>query len=117
MKRDWDLVRKILMRVESLEYGQELRAGDIEGYDSPVVSHHLRILMEAGLIDVIEFDALGDWEGIATRLTWDGHEFIDQIRSDTIWRKVKDRLTHEGLSASFHAIRAIADGLVRSALG
>jgi hypothetical protein len=28
---------------------------------------------------------------IISRLTWEGHEFLDDIRDPEIWRKTKDR--------------------------
>jgi hypothetical protein len=116
MVRDWELVREILVKLESLEPQEELGAEDIEGFDNRAVNHHLQIMMEAGLIEVIESQLLDRWEGKATRLTWDGHEFLDQIRSETVWRKVKDRLSKEGLSASFHAIKTLADYFVKQAI-
>jgi hypothetical protein len=59
---------------------------------------------------------LGGIDGIATRLTWEGHEFLDKIRSDTMWNRVRERVAQESLGWSFQTIRAVADKLILAAI-
>ncbi|MGP9592975.1 DUF2513 domain-containing protein [Halomonas sp. AOP42-C2-25] len=91
MKRDWELVRKILVQVEELDSSEKsLKPSDFEGHLSGVVSYHMSILKDAGLIQATCFQPLsGELSCTATGLTWDGHEFLDKIRSDTTWGKIK----------------------------
>lgn len=53
------------------------------------VAYHLNLLIEAGLVR-------GHYgvEGMPSisKLSWQGHEFLDDIRDVGIWRKTKERL-------------------------
>ncbi len=77
MKRDFDLVRKLLLFIE--ERGSRLYKGSIpiEGYDRDAVVHHLFLLADAGLIE------LGS-ETLANKgplvLTWKGCDYLDELR-------------------------------------
>ena len=118
MKRDWELVRSILGQLETLDPDNLLRASDVAGADARIAAHHFQLLFEAGLIDVLETTLMPNGGYVtATRLTWDGHEFLDNIRSDTIWNKVKDRISREGVGWTFAAIKLIASRLVLQTLG
>jgi len=116
MKRDWELVREILATVEDLENTQSvLRASDLEGYDPEIVSYHMKLLDEAGLIEAECNQPMnGPLSCFATRLTWEGHEFIDQIRSDTVWNKTKSMLSEKGIDLSFEVIKFLAPMIIRS---
>jgi hypothetical protein len=39
-------------------------------------------------------------------LTWKGHEFLDTVRSDTAWNRIKARLAEKSIDLSFDAIVA-----------
>ena len=41
-------------------------------------------------------------------LTWEGHDFLDAIRSDTVWNKTKTLLKEKTLGMSFNIIKKIA---------
>jgi len=107
MKRDWELVRTILAHMESREStARVMEADEIEGFSQEVVSYHIKLLLEAGLLDASCSKALnGPLRCWATSLTWAGHEFLDQIRSQTLWNKTKDLLKEKGIELSFDAIK------------
>ena len=94
MKRDIDLIRNILLRLEGLETPREwLDPDNFEGYDDGIISYHFEILGEAGLIKAENNTTIGvpikfNWR--AMRLTWAGHDFLEAMRGDTRWKKVKD---------------------------
>lgn len=106
MKRDMDLVRLMLLRTEALGVDEEAGAryhAECEKYDPYVRAHHIAIMKEAGLIIG---EAVTDVKGIPAkgfilRLTWQGHEFLDAARSDTIWRKAQETLLKPAASWSF----------------
>ena len=111
MKRDMDLVRKILIKMEK-DWGYEylLQAGreiEIEGYSDSAVHYHLRIMIEAGLITSIFPE--GDCHINSTYIqyppeiiTWEGQEFLEAIREEGTWEKIKKEATN----LSFVAIKA-----------
>lgn len=92
MKRDMDLVRKILLAVEDNEDGN-VDLGNIE-YGRDQIYLHVELMAERGLVDA--FIAHGNdgpghriLECRIWRLTWEGHDFLDMARRDEIWERAK----------------------------
>ncbi len=107
MKRDVDLIRNILLKVEETD-DTELSAKrfTVEGYDETIVARHIELLQEADLVDAnIVKTQIGTTAAWIHRLTWSGHEFLDAARNDTVWNKAKDYLTTRGVTLSFEALK------------
>lgn len=119
MKRDWELIRQILLAVESLESGaQAVRSGAIEGYDPELAAYHIHMLIEAGLVNGTCSKSINaPRQCVARELTWAGHEFLDQIRSQTVWNRTVGLLREKGLDLSFDSIKAAAGTVVGGLLG
>lgn len=96
MKRDIDLTRKILFIIE--ENNSFYTGVSIPGYDSLLIYHHLAIMRDAGLIYVrVDNPDYPIDENInAVRLTWEGHEFLEAVRDDKRWEKVKVEMAKSG---------------------
>lgn len=91
MKRDMDIVRKILLAIEAEKNGYAPNEFNIDGYDNEMIGYHILIMVEAGLIEGIINREVGHptptaW---ATRLKWAGHEFLDAARESSRWEKAK----------------------------
>lgn len=112
MKRNWDVIRKILLKVESLpdEYSVIL-ASDFE-IDQETVAYHMRILIQAGLIEGECNAAFSPAQCHITGLTWDGHEFLDRIKRENVWNKVKETARAKSIDLSFDIIKTIASSLL-----
>jgi DNA-binding transcriptional ArsR family regulator len=111
MKRDLDLVRLILIRAEEAEdFTLRSSAFAAEGYDERTVARHFELLEEAGLIEVnlLRTETLGALKGQLERLTWDGHEFLDATRNETVWSRTKELVKAKGGGASFEVVKALA---------
>jgi DNA-binding transcriptional ArsR family regulator len=88
MKGDMDLIRELLLKLETLPMrrggivlidadAEELQ---IDGFSSDQVDYHLSLIREAGLIDSPGGATLGG--GVPfRRLSWSGHDFLDSVRS------------------------------------
>ena len=99
MKRDTDLVRKILFAVEECDQDQrECVPLGFDGHDKKTVAYHVWLLMDAGLIEGLSKPGFC-WQ--AQRLTWAGHEFLQSIRDDTIWNKAKEKVLKPTASWTF----------------
>lgn len=42
------------------------------------------------------------------RLTWEGHDFLDKIRSETVWNKTKETIVKKGLPFVFDVVKELA---------
>lgn len=119
MKRDWDLVRDILRRTETeTSNAKTLGLSDFSESMASQVAYHVELLIEAGLIDGRMSKALGSSPShfVIIRLTWRGHEFIDQIRSDSVWDKTKAKFSSEGISMTFDLVKQVALDLAANLL-
>lgn len=95
MKRDWDLIREILIAVEDTS---RLTANSIASYDAETVSYHIQLLNQSNLVR-------------NNLLTWEGHEFLDKIRQQSAWNRIKGTIKNKGLDLSYEALK-IALGAV-----
>ena len=114
MKRDMDLVRLILLEIEDKYRSTAIYDLAIDGYDTEMVAYHCKILYEAGLIS--DYKArYADNEiyvfGVGS-LTWDGNDFLEKIRDDSQWKKVKETITKKGLPLVVDTIKSVANALI-----
>jgi hypothetical protein len=103
MKRDMDLIRLLLLRSE----GDATAESECNSYAVPVVSYHVQLMIDAGLI---EGTALRDPDGtfsrsVVSRLTWAGHDFIESTRDNTVWKKAKEHVLKPGASWTFDLLK------------
>ena len=114
MKRDMDLVRLILLEIEDKYRSTAIYDLAIDGYDTEMVAYHCKILYEAGLISDYKAQ-YADNEiyvfGVGS-LTWDGNDFLEKIRDDSQWKKVKETITKKGLPLVVDTIKSVANALI-----
>ena len=118
MKRDMDLVREIMLKIEALPAGPPVlyRVSEVEDL---VLLNHLEMLIDAGLVRgkiSRSQGARGDVIGIST-LTWDGHEWIDLVRDPRVWEEAKTTLQENGSALSFELTKAVATRIHRVRMG
>ena len=115
MQRNWDIIRKILLKVEQLPTEDSTFASnELEGVDGEAVAYHMRLLLEAHLMVGGCRDALGPPFCHASRLTWAGHEFLDKIKNESLWQQIKAQSRTKGVDLSFTVITELAKGLITS---
>lgn len=115
MKRDFELIRKLLLFFEEKQSRGHIKAPRIEGYDEGIVQYHLVLMHEAGLLrcEAVRSSTTSDRiiSVIPFELTWDGHEFLDKIRNENVWRKVRDTITSKSGSLAFAVVNQVATRL------
>lgn len=116
MKRDWELIRHILARIEAEgDLSARWFADRFPQWPADAANYHLWLLIQAGLItgqcNADEPSAGFVCYGVA--LTWAGHEFLAAVRNDTAWARIKARLAERAIDLSLDAVLATA----RQALG
>ena len=108
MKRDMDLIRRIALAVADLEYRHVLIDMEEEGVDAATFGMHAIWMKEAGLItaDSREYSSWEEPPSVRIpRLTWQGCEFVDAIRDDTLWQKAKVSVLKPGMSFTFDVLK------------
>ncbi|MCX6698314.1 MAG: DUF2513 domain-containing protein [Methanomicrobiales archaeon] len=117
MKRDMDLVRKILLEIESLPGGFSNEPIKQQGYSDDEIDYHLTIMLEAGLIYGASHSRSGHYYPliIPTRLTWQGHEFLDASRDEGRWVKAKEIFKDVG-GVSFEIAKEVLVRLMMSSV-
>ncbi len=103
MKRDMDLIRTLLLKLEdfqlvagtvdSIPYGDDWFK--IDGFDLDTIVYNANLLEQAGFIHSPPHSGGMMALGFAG-LTWSGHEFLDDIRNPEAWRKTKDAMKKVG---------------------
>jgi hypothetical protein len=117
MKRDLNLVREILLRLEPLSATADqpvpLNIGkpplDIPDYTDEQIAYHIRIMGDGGLISYSSgittpgMGASGDFPSDVrfrlprfTGLRWQGHEFLDDVRDPKTWAATKKAVSKVG---------------------
>ena len=118
MKRDLELVREILMAVEKVPYAGSRRSSELPELELPgrtkeEVSYRTALLHEAGLIYAIDIGNQHFEKYTPFRLTWAGHEFLDNARDDTRWNEVRGKASGLG----FDVIRGMLVQAAKAAVG
>ena len=89
MKLDKDLIRDILLAVEAHAEPEGLIVLYINNPSAEMISYHVRGLDEAGLLDALDTGGMNCFKWQPTRLTYEGHEFLNIIRDDEVWELIK----------------------------
>ncbi|HCI18409.1 MAG TPA: hypothetical protein DFH32_07320 [Lachnospiraceae bacterium] len=117
MQLNPNCVRDVLIAVEAntgyniyFDYPKERdNAPSLSTYSDDEIRYHILQCAKANLIELKSRDLAGNL-GI-TDLTPNGHEFLANIRSDTVWNNVKEVSSKIG-STSISALAQIASGTI-----
>ncbi|MFZ5821179.1 MAG: DUF2513 domain-containing protein [Chloroflexota bacterium] len=112
MKRDMDLIRKILLTVEK-EYkpGETFMFGlKVEDYDMPTIAEHCDLLYQQGFLKAYKPTHGGDRIQIFTigNITASGYDYLDLIRDDGVWDKTKKEIEKQKIPSTFETIAKVA---------
>ena len=116
MKRDMDLVRLILLELEKAAAGQSVSEPVIEGYDRETIADHCSILNDHELTSGYNVFWAGNeiYSFSAGRLTWKGHEFIEAVRDQSKWGRIKQYAKDNGKELVLSTIIPLALGGISS---
>lgn len=90
-ERNFDLIRSILLAIESSPPDSTITNSQlsIEGHDPSVVALHVEMLKNAGFIDAVIEKNFSGSAFMIKGINWEGYEFLDNAKNDTIWKKFK----------------------------
>ncbi len=116
MKRDMELVRKILFQLEERLEFDEPHVPNVDGYLDNEIYYHLKLMREAGLIDAKDWSDDSGPYWVATSMTAAGHDFLDTARNDTLWEKAKSIVTRSGGALTLEALKIGLSMAVKNAI-
>ena len=119
MKRDMDLIRKMLLEIESRD---DVFVPSDDPLDNRRIAYHLLQLREAGLIaGVAATESLAGellvHVNAQPRLTWAGHEFVDAARNETVWDEAKEKSSGALETIGFAVLTQLLAHLAKKRLG
>jgi hypothetical protein len=107
MKRDWDVIREVLIEVEGLTERErntfQFSLGYEEGNQSK--GEQALLLWKAGYLEAIESGGLDGPAIVSPQLTWAGHDLLDTLRSKPVWEKIKLTAKEKGIELTFEAVK------------
>lgn len=117
MKRDMDLIREILIEIESWEQAFP-RSHEVvlEDYQRREISYHVLIMLEADLLRAIEVSSADELIMHPSRLTWEGHEFLEAAKDDGIWNQAKEVVLEKGGGLVFDVLKAVLVQIIKNAV-
>ena len=122
MKRDLELIRKILLEAEACnEYPMYSDRLDFDGYDLETINRHILLLMDADYLDAECFPNESNmYLCIINRITMAGYDYLDSIRNNRVWDAVKrgiSAVAGGAASASLDVIKQYASQVILKELG
>jgi hypothetical protein len=111
MKRNWDLIREILVAAEAKPVGQLLFNSELQGHDSLDVAAHIAMLHDAGFVTAtMNRSAMMTLDASINEITFDGYDLLDTLRSESTWAKIKATAKSKSIELSFeqgHRIKTL----------
>jgi hypothetical protein len=117
MKRDLELIKKILLWLEEdTDPFKPKNTIFVENVEKYKFYYHLKLLLQGGLVEarVINNDS-GEYY-YPTALTWEGHEFLDALKNDTAWAKLKKNVVSKGTDVPFSVLKEVLFSWIKAEL-
>lgn len=123
MKLDQDLIRNLLLEMEAQEDDSSLNEkqlhefSDKNGINFKQLVYTIEKLNEANYINANVNYASNEvyWVNVNS-ITYEGHQFLDNIRDKNIWEKTKNKLSNLA-SVSIPIINQVASAIIKEQLG
>ncbi len=120
MRFDPEMMRDILKPIEDIPTGEVLN-GSLAFEDRPQAetNEHIQLLIIEGYLTGV-FDT--DGQGFPTRflirgLTMKGHQFIENARNDTVWKKVLKQAKEKGQSVALTVLNGLLEKAAKKFAG
>lgn len=128
MKRDLNLIRELLLRLEALQDRPlttwMIPTGDdeiaVEGHTADEIGHALELMVEAGLVRAQGSGFSADGALLYQRLSWQGCEYLDDVRDPEVWRRTREGASKVGgasLSFAWEMAKAYGKHVLKERAG
>ncbi len=122
MKLNHDCVRDLLLTVEESTIDETLslyflpQKQRLENYQVDDIAYTIQRLKEAGYLNVMDITTSDGYSAIINSITWNGHQFLDNIRDKSIWEKTKEKASVVG-GVSLPILSELAKSYLAEKLG
>lgn len=110
-----ELIRSLLFAIEDNPQDYQ-----IEDFDEDVIKYHVALLIDARLIEgkIINSGAKNDTSEIplfvsVRTLTWLGHEFVANLREESVWNTIKADFKDASFSTVLSVGKQLAEGFAK----
>jgi hypothetical protein len=121
MKRDWDVIREVLVEVEALSEKERYAAGyglgDEHADEDQAKCEQALLLWEAGFIEAADTGTLAGPAIQMPKLTWAGHDLLDTLRSKPVWERIKKTAQDKGIELTFDAVKMLGKAALAAVIG
>ncbi|AKP52282.1 DUF2513 domain-containing protein [Cyclobacterium amurskyense] len=108
MKRDLELIKKILLRMEEdTDPFKPKNTVFVENVEKHEFYYHLKLLWQGELIEAKVLNNNSGEYYYPTALTWEGHEFLGALKNDTAWAKLKKNVISKGTDVPFSVLKEL----------
>lgn len=111
MKRDWDLIREVLLEIEALDTHtrdeKEYAVSRGQPAESDAKAEHAFMLRDGGYITGINADSDDGPVLRAPQLTRAGLELLDTMRSKPVWERIRALAAEKGVELTLDAVKAL----------
>ena len=125
MKRDLDLIREIMLVLEDkMEYDKNFQSAHLieviqdKTLSAEKLAYHVGLLVENDFIKAKEYKYQSGepTDYLINTITSTGQDFIDTIRQDTTWNKIKEKAYEIG-GYSLPLLADIGFGILKDKIG
>lgn len=117
MKRDMELIRMVMLEAEKSKDPYELIDPKFEGHSETEISYHIALLDDAGLLHGQDRSAIGVFRWSAGMLTWAGHEFVEAVRDDDVWKEALAITAKSGNGTVFELLKKALTSVLEKRAG
>jgi len=95
----------VMLAAEKSKDPYELVDPKFAGHDETEISYHIALLDDAGLLHGQDRSAIGVFRWSAGALTWAGHEFVESVRDDSVWKEALAITAKSGNGTVFEILK------------
>jgi hypothetical protein len=110
MKREMDLVYKILEFAENKSDFIDPVLPKIYGFDQATICYHVKILAQAGLLEAKDWSTDDGSNWVLTHMTNYGHDFFENLTQKSIWDAIKSEFKDASLDTIISVSKQLAEG-------
>lgn len=120
MRFNPDIAREILIEMEKAPPNRQADI-DLPHVSTDEMIEYIELLNEAGLIEAKlmqgRLDSARIYRATLIRLTYEGHQFLEAARNDSLWERAKSHVQKSGGAMTLSIMKALLIDYARRSVG